>query len=38
MTRETRSLFPDDLTHSYLETEYVVKFDSSTRHIAYFVS
>lgn len=33
MTRKTCGLFPDELTHSYLETEHAVKFDSFTRHI-----
>jgi len=34
MKRKTRSLFPDKLTHSYLETEHAVKLDNFSRHIA----
>jgi len=38
ITRKTCGLFSDELTNWHLETEHVVKCDSFTRHIEYFVS
>jgi hypothetical protein len=34
MARKKHSLFRDELTHTYFETEHAVKFCSFTRHIA----